>query len=70
MRHVPRGTLLTNGEAWTIAFTHFTVAITVSLVHSTAGTPRWVIVAVTLLVNSTTATLAYVAVTAAVRALL
>jgi len=62
---VPRGTLLTNGEAWTIAFTYFTVAITVSLVHSTAGTPTWVIVAATLLVNSATATLAYAAVTAA-----
>jgi hypothetical protein len=41
-----------------------------SLLHSTAGTPRWVIVAVTLLVNSATATLAYAAVTAAVQALL
>ena len=65
MRQIPTGTSLTVGEAWTIAFTYFTVAITVSLVHSTAGTPPWIIVAATLLVNSATATLAYAAVTAA-----
>lgn len=65
MRQIPTGTSLTLGEAWTIAFTYFTVAITVSLVHSTAGTPPWIIVAATLLVNSATATLAYAAVTAA-----
>ena len=65
MRQVPKDTLLTKGEAWTIAFTYFTVAITVSLVHSTAGTPRVTIIAATLMVNSATATLAYAAVTAA-----
>tara|TARA_Y100001936_G_scaffold222923_1_gene239219 strand:+ start:1642 stop:2421 length:780 start_codon:yes stop_codon:yes gene_type:complete len=65
VRQIPAGTSLTAGEAWAIAFTYFTVAITVSLVHSTAGTPTWVIVAATLLVNSATATLAYAAVTAA-----
>ncbi|MAF45446.1 MAG: hypothetical protein CL407_05940 [Acidimicrobiaceae bacterium] len=65
VRQIPTGTSLTLGEAWTIAFTYFTVAITVSLVHSTAGTPPWIIVAATLLVNSATATLAYAAVTAA-----
>ncbi|MEC9059835.1 MAG: AzlC family ABC transporter permease [Actinomycetota bacterium] len=65
VRQIPEATSLTVGEAWTIAFTYFTVAITVSLVHSTAGTPAWVIVAATLLVNSATATLAYAAVTAA-----
>ena len=65
VRQIPTGTSLTVGEAWTIAFTYFTVAITVSLVHSTAGTPPWIIVAATLLVNSATATLAYAAVTAA-----
>lgn len=65
MRQIPHGTSLRVGEAWAIAFTYFTVAITVSLVHSTAGTPTWVIIAATLLVNSATATLAYAAVTAA-----
>ena len=65
MRQIPHGTSLQTGEAWAIAFTYFTVAITVSLVHSTAGTPTWVIVAATLIVNSATATLAYAAVTAA-----
>ena len=65
MRHVPEGTQLTRGEAWTIAFTYFTVAITVSVVHSTAGTEPWVIVGATLIVNSATATLAFAAVQAA-----
>lgn len=65
MRHVPANTQLTRGEAWTIGFTYFTVAITVSLVHSTAGTDPWVIAAATVVVNSATATLAYAAVTAA-----
>jgi predicted branched-subunit amino acid permease len=65
VRHVPPNTLMTRGEAWTIGLTYFTVAITVSVVHSTAGTEPWVIVAATLLVNSATATLAYAAVTTA-----
>ena len=65
MRHVPSGTSLTRGEAWTIGFTYFTVAITVSVVHSTAGTDPWVIVGATLIVNSATATLAFAAVQSA-----
>ncbi len=65
VHHVPPNTLLTKGEAWTMGFTYFTVAITVSLVHSTAGTDPWVIAAATVIVNSATATLAYAAVTAA-----
>jgi predicted branched-subunit amino acid permease len=62
VRHVPTGTELTRGEAWTIGFTYFTVAITVSVVHSTAGTEPWVIIGATLIVNSATATLAFAAV--------
>ena len=65
MRQIPTGTSLTLGEAWTIAFTYFTVAITVSLVHSTAGTPPWIIVAATLRVTSAPASVAYAAVRAA-----
>jgi len=65
VRHVPADTQLTRGEAWTIGFTYFTLAITVSIVHSTAGTEPWVIVVATLMVNSATATLAYAAVTSA-----
>jgi predicted branched-subunit amino acid permease len=65
VRHVPEGTKLTRGEAWTIGFTYFTLAMTVSVVHSTAGTDPWVIAVATIVVNSATATLAYAAVTAA-----
>ena len=65
VRHVPHDTQLTRGEAWTIGFTYFTVAITVSVVHSTAGTEPWLIAAATLIVNSATATLAFAAVQAA-----
>lgn len=64
MRQVPDGTRLTRGEAWTIAFTYFTIAITVSVVHSTAGTDPLVIIGATLIVNSATATLAFAAVQA------
>ena len=65
MRHVPPGTLLSKGEAWTIGFTYFTVAITVSVVHSTAGTEPWVIIGAAMIVNSATATLAFAAVQSA-----
>ncbi len=65
MRLIPADTTLTTGEAWTIGFTYFTLAIPVSILHSTAGTEAWVIVAATLLVNSATATLAFAGVTAA-----
>ena len=62
---MPEGTQLTTGEAWTIAFTYFTVAITVSVVHITAGTDPWIVAIATIAVNSATATLAYAAVNAA-----
>ena len=65
MRHVPSGTQLTRSEAWTIGFTYFTVAITVSVVHITAGTDPWIVIAATIIVNSATATLAFAAVQAA-----
>ena len=62
---VPPGSKFTRVEAWTMAFTFFPVAITVSVVHSTAGTAPWVIMSAAFFINSATATLSYAAVTAA-----
>ena len=64
MQQIPTGTQLVHGEAWAIGLTYFTVAITVSIVHRTAGTDPWLIVAAALIVNSATATLAFASVTA------
>jgi predicted branched-subunit amino acid permease len=64
VQQIPTGTQLVRGEAWAIGLTYFTVAITVSIVHRTAGTDPWLIVAAALIVNSATATLAFASATA------
>lgn len=65
MRFVPEGTKLTTSEIWTIAFTYFTIAITVSVVHITADTSPWLVIAAAIIANSATATLAFAGVQAA-----
>ncbi len=62
---LPDDTLFTQGEAFTLGFTYFTVGLTVAVLHVTDGTAPWVMIASVFLVNAVTPTLAYAAVTAA-----